>query len=246
MHADDRAAFDDQRAGFRTQLDGDQRVRDLDRQLIARSDELGYSYVWDWMGLPIIQMPCDIVAMQEVVWAHRPQVVVETGVARGGSLVMLASLMAMTGEPGTVIGVDIDIRSHNRRAIEEHPVAARIHLVDGSSTAPATLETVASLCAGAERVMVVLDSDHTHEHVLHELSLYADLVTPGQCLVVADTVVEVLPVQEHRPRAWGPGDNPMTAVRAFLLDRTDFEPYGEINDKLLMSSSRGGYLRRLR
>ena len=244
MHPDDREQFRAERAGHRTRLAADADVRTLDTQLIARSDQLGYSYVWDWMGLPVIQMPTDVMAAQEVIWTHRPQVVVETGVARGGSLVLLASLMAMTGDPGRVIGVDIDVRAHNREAVEAHPMASYISLVEGSSVAEQTVSRVRELIGDATRVMLVLDSDHTHRHVLAELRAYADIVSPGQCVIVADTVVEALPVQEHRPRPWGPGNNPLTAVRAFLQERSDFTPYDEINDKLLMSSSRGGYLRR--
>jgi cephalosporin hydroxylase len=240
---DDRAQFADERRAHIASLAAGDDVRRADAELIEVSDRHGYSYVWDWLGVPIIQMPSDIVVMQEIIWRCRPQLVVETGVARGGSLVLSASILELVGE-GRVVGVDIDIRPHNRRVIEAHPLAGRIELVEGSSVAPEVVAAIKERTAAVERVMVCLDSDHTHDHVLAELRAYAPLVSPGQYLVVADTVVEELPVQAHRPRAWGPGDNPMTAVHAFLAESDDFAADPELNGKLLMSSSRGGYLRR--
>lgn len=238
---DDREDFARQRRADARALAADPELRRLDREVVAASDRHNYSYVWDWLGLPVIQMPSDIVAAQEVLWKDRPQLVIETGVARGGSLVLYASVLQLIGE-GTVLGIDIDIRAHNRQAIEAHPLAPRISLLQGSSTDPAVVAQAAELASQVDRVMVVLDSNHTHAHVLEELRLYAPLVTPGLHLVVADTVVEELPVQEHRPRPWGPGDNPATAVRQFLEETTDFEVDEEVNAKLLMTSSRGGYL----
>jgi cephalosporin hydroxylase len=190
-------------------------------------------------------MPTDIVVTQEVIWDARPEVIIETGVARGGSVILYASILQLLGA-GTVIGVDVDVRPHNRETIDRHPLAHRIELVEGPSTSPATLERVRELVGDAERVMVVLDSDHTHEHVLAELRAYAPLVGVGQYLVVADTIVERIPVQEHRPRAWGPGNNPATAAAAFLAECDDFEVDHEVDGKLLVSSSPSGYLRRVR
>jgi len=190
-------------------------------------------------------MPTDVVAFQEIVWETRPQLIVETGVARGGSIILSASLLQLLGE-GQVIGVDIDIRPHNRRAIEEHPLAHRVRLLEGSSTDPQLVEEVRRAAATVDRVMVVLDSNHTHQHVLDELRLYAQFVTPGQFLVVADTIIDCIPRQEHRPRPWGPNDNPATALRQYLKEDADFEPDPIVNQKLLMTSSPGGYLRRVR
>lgn len=202
----------------------------------------GYSYVWRWLGVPIIQMPADVVALQEVVWETRPQVIVETGVARGGSLIFFSSILQLIGE-GEVVGIDIDIRSHNRQAIEEHPLSPRIHLIEGSSVDPRVAEEVRSRCHGAERVMVVLDSNHAHDHVLAELRLYAPLVTTGQFLVVADTVVDDLAPEAHATRPWGVGDSPRTALDAYLGECDRFERDGYVNDRLLMTCSPGGYLR---
>jgi cephalosporin hydroxylase len=224
-------------------LAGDETVQRQSLDLFASSDRHGYSYVWRWLGLPIIQLPTDMVTLQEIVWETRPQVIIETGVARGGSLMLSASLLQLLDE-GVVVGIDVDIRRHNRDAIESHPLAHRIRLVEGSSTDSETLSRVRALIGDAERVMVVLDSDHTHDHVANELRLYAPLVTPGQYLVVADTIVEHIPEQSHRERSWGPGNNPATAMEAFLADDDRFERDPYVNGKLLLTSSPGGYLRR--
>lgn len=226
-------------------MTSDPEVRSLDLALTTASDRHDYSYMWRWLGLPIIQMPTDIVLMQEIIWDNRPQVIVETGVARGGSVILHSSMLRLIGEAGKVVAIDIDIRAHNRRAIEEHPLSDRVVLIEGSSTDPAVLDEIRREIGNAQRVMVVLDSHHSHDHVLDELRLYAPLVTPGQFLVVADTLVEDLPVQKHRPRPWGPGNNPKTAVDAFLAEQPDvFDVDRFSNDKLLLTSSRGGYLRR--
>jgi len=193
----------------------------------------------------VIQMPPDIVALQEVIWETRPQLVVETGIARGGSLVLSASILELIGE-GEVLGIDIDIRPHNRRTIEAHPLARRIRMIEGSSLDAAVVAEARRAASESERVMVILDSSHTHDHVLAELRAYAPLVTVGQFLVVADTFVEDIPPQEHRPRPWGPGDNPATALRAWLSESESFEPDDFINAKLLLTASPGGYLRRVR
>jgi cephalosporin hydroxylase len=190
-------------------------------------------------------MPPDIVALQEVIWETRPQLVIETGIARGGSLILYASILELIGE-GEVLGIDIDIRPHNRQAIEAHPLARRIRMVEGSSLDDDVVAQVGASASEVERVMVVLDSNHTHDHVLGELRAYGALVTVGQYLVVADTFVEQIPVQQHRPREWGPGNNPATALRAWLDEIEGFEADPFVNAKLLLTASPGGYLRRIR
>jgi cephalosporin hydroxylase len=241
----------DDRADFRRLKDQSAEAMSRDASLKARAldvltsaDEYDWSYQWSWLGLPVIQLPTDVLAMQEVVWEHQPDLIVETGVARGGSLILLASLLELIGT-GQVVGVDLDIRAHNREAIEQHRLAHRITLVEGSSTSDEVMRVVRERAAAATSVMVILDSDHTHAHVRQELELYAPLVTPGQYLVVCDTVVEDLPPQNHRPRAWGPGDNPATAVAEFLSSAPQFEVDRRLEAKLLMTSSPGGYLRRI-
>jgi cephalosporin hydroxylase len=242
MASDDGAEFADAQREHARALGADRKLQELSLEITAASDRLNYSYVWRWLGVPIIQMPTDVVALQEVVWESRPQVIVETGVARGGSVVLSASLLELLGE-GMVVAVDIDIRAHNRRNIESHPLAHRVQLIEGSSISSDVVEEVRRRTADAERVMVVLDSNHTHEHVLAELRLYGPMVTVGQMLVVADTIVEHLPRQTHRPRPWGPGDNPKTALDAYLAECDRFAVDTELNAKLLMTSTPGGYLR---
>lgn len=241
MH-DDTAQFRDEQREHARALASDAELQEVNARVTTVSDQHHYSYVWRWLGLPIIQMPTDVVALQEIVWEQRPQVVVETGVARGGSVLLYASILQLLGE-GTVVAIDIDIRAHNRRGIEEHPLAHRVQLIEGSSVDDAVLTEVRERIGSAEPVMVVLDSNHTHEHVLEELRRYGPLVSKGQYLVVADTVIEHLPLQSHRPRPWGPGDNPATAVAVYLQETDRFVVDEEVNGKLLMTSNPGGYLR---
>lgn len=239
---DDRDEFEQTRRADASRMSTDASLAELATQLFAASDAYNYSYQWNWLGLPIIQLPADMVALQEVIWETRPDVIVELGVARGGSLIFYSSILHLIGQ-GRVIGVDIDLRPHNRDAIEAHPMAQRITLIDGSSVEPATVQNVRGNIDEGDRVMVILDSNHTHEHVTRELELYGPLVTEGQFLVVADTIVEQIPVQSHRPREWGPGNNPATAVKEYLTSSDRFEPDPWINAKLLVTNSPGGYLR---
>lgn len=240
---DDREQFAAERKGHLAALAADAELAAASVDAYRRADEHGFSYVWDWMGLPVIQSPTDLVVLQEIIWRTRPQLIVETGVARGGSIVFFGSILELVGD-GSVLGIDLDVRPHNRAAIEGHPGAHRIELLEGSSIAPDVVEAVRQRCASVERVMVVLDADHTDSHVRAEIDAYAPMVTPGQYLVVADTIVEHLPTQVHRPRPWGPGDNPATAVTAFLAASQDFVVDADIDAKLVLSSSPGGYLRR--
>ncbi len=241
--ADDRREFELQKRANALAMAKDEGLAKLAVEVFERSDRYDFSYQWSWLGVPIIQLPNDVVATQELIWEHRPQVIIETGIARGGSVLFYSSLLEIIGE-GRVIAVDIDIRSHNRAVIEAHPMAHRVTMIEGSSTDSTVVDTVRALLEPGDRVMVVLDSNHTHDHVLAELEAYAPLVTPGQFLIVADTVIEEIPPQDHRPRDWGPGDNPKTAVDAFLAVHRDFELDPYVNAKLLMTSSRGGYLRK--
>ena len=240
---DDRATFDAGNRANAAAMAADTDLTTRATDLVADADRYGYSYQWTWLGIPIIQMPPDIVAMQEIIWATRPQIVIETGIARGGSVILSSSILQLIGD-GEVVAVDVDIRAHNRQAIEEHPLAHRILIIEGSSIDSSIVDQVRSRAAGAKRVMVVLDSNHTHDHVLAELEAYGPLVTAGQYLVVADTIVEHIPLQEHRSRPWGPGDNPHTALVEYARTHPEFEPDEYLNAKLLMTSSPGGYLLR--
>ncbi len=247
-------------------------VLQSDAQALMRSSIAArYSYNFFWLGRPIIQYPQDMAALQELVWTIRPDLIIETGIAHGGSLILSASLLALldycdAAEAGevldprkprrTVLGVDIDIRAHNRDAIEKHPLATRIRMLQGSSVDPAVVAEVAAAAEG-RRVLLCLDSNHTHDHVLAELEAYAPLVSPGSYCIVFDSIVEDLPAEASGDRPWAPGNNPKTALHEYLrrLDgegraAADGKPLRfaidqEIEGKLLLSVAPDGYLRRL-
>jgi len=210
-----------------------------------------YSYNFAWMGRPIIQYPQDIVAMQELIWSVQPDLIIETGIAHGGSLIFSASMLELNAACGgpadaRVLGVDIDIRAHNRAAIEAHPMFRRISMIQGSSIDAAVIAQVKAAAAGRQRVLVCLDSNHTHAHALAELEAYAPLTTPGSYCVVFDTIIEHLPAGTYPDRPWGPGDNPKTAVRDYVKTHPEFSIDSDIDHKLLISVAPGGYLKRIR
>jgi len=228
-------------------LDENRRNEPLNRTahaFVEASTQPKYSYNFSWLGRPIIQYPQDIVAMQEIIWAVKPGAIVETGVAHGGSLIFHSSMLELIGAGGRVVGVDIDIRQHNRAAIEAHPMSRRITMIQGSSIAPEVLAQVKAAAEGKERVLVCLDSMHTHEHVLSELHAYAPMTTVGSYCVVFDTIIEDLPRDMYPDRPWWPGNSPKTAVREFLRTNPGFEIDKAIDHKLLISVARDGYLRR--
>lgn len=219
-----------------------------------------YSYNFKWMGRPIIQYPQDMVAMQELVWEVKPDLIIETGIAHGGSLIMNASLLAMldytdaieSGElldpnkpKRRVLGIDIDIREHNRKAIETHPMSNRIDMIQGSSIAEDIVKEVNVYAKNYKRILISLDSNHTHDHVLEELKAYAPLTSLGSYCVVFDTVVEDMPKELSGDRPWGPGDNPKTAVWEYLKSHPEFEIDKSIQNKLLITVAPDGYLKRV-
>ena len=209
-----------------------------------------YSYNFSWCGRPIIQYPQDMVAMQEIIWQVKPDVIIETGIAHGGSLIFSASMLALlevTGqiEQGRVLGIDIDIRPHNRQAIEAHPLASKITMLEGSSIDPSVVAQAAEFAQSATTVLVCLDSMHTHVHVLAELKAYAPLVSVGSYCVVFDTVIEDMPDDFFSDRPWGNGNNPKTAVWEFLKTNPQFVIEKEIEQKLLITVAPDGYLRRI-
>lgn len=221
-----------------------EKLKGLARDFFNESARHKYSYHFSWMGRPIIQLPQDMMAMQELIWNIKPDLVIECGIAHGGSIIYYASLLELQGH-GEVLGIDRDIRPHNRQAIESHPMFKRIRMIEGSSVDLGVVEQVRALAEG-KKVILVLDSNHTHEHVLEELRLYAPLVSLGSYCVVMDTVVEDMPADAFPDRPWGPGDNPKTAVLAYLEENGDFEIDQQMNDKLLISVAPDGYLRRVR
>ena len=208
------------------------------------SNRYKYSYNFSWMGRPIIQCPQDMVAMQELIWDLKPDLIIETGIAHGGSLIFYASMMELVGK-GEVLGIDIDIRCHNLKEIEAHPMAKRIKMIQGSSIDEEIVEKVRQFAEGKKTIMVCLDSNHTHEHVLRELELYSGFTTIGSYCVVFDTIIEDLPKDLYDNRPWDVGNNPKTAVFEFLKIHKNFSINKEIDNKLLISCVPDGYLKRI-
>jgi cephalosporin hydroxylase len=228
---------------------------------VNEANQLKYSYHYEWQGRPIIQYPQDIVAMQELIWEIKPDLIIETGIAHGGSLIFSASMLAMLDmndaiEKGEsinpnesnrkVLGLDIDIRAHNREAIEAHPMASRIQMIQGSSIDQKVVNQVTDIAMGYKQVLVCLDSNHTHDHVLAELEAYAPLTSVGSYCVVFDTIIEDIPADMFPDRPWEPGNNPKTAVWEYLKTHSEFEIDKSIQHKLLITVAPDGYLKRMK
>jgi len=224
------------RQGLDTSLDT------LSTQWLVRSAAFRYSYNFTWLGRPIIQYPQDVMAMQEIIWRVQPDLIIETGIAHGGSLIFYASMLELIG-CGQVLGVDIDIRTHNRIEIEKHPMFRRVTMIQGSSIDKSVAKQVHDFAKGKGRVLVVLDSNHTHEHVLQEMHLYSPLVTRGSYLVVFDTAIEDMPQGSFPDRPWHKGNNPRTAVSEFLKTTDRFLADKDMDSKLLITTARSGYLK---
>jgi cephalosporin hydroxylase len=228
-----------------------QELKAAARTFMRESTQPKYSYNFSWLGRPIIQYPQDIMAMQELLWSLQPDLVLEAGIAHGGSLILWSSLLELNAACGgpldaRVVGIDIEIRPHNRAAIEAHPMSKRITMIEGSSLDPDVVAQAHQAAGDRERVVVCLDSNHTHAHVLAELEAYAPLTTVGSYCVVFDTVIEDLPAGMYPDRPWGPGDNPKTAVDEYLKSHPEFDVDRRMDDKLLISVAPGGYLKRVR
>ncbi|MDP1526751.1 MAG: cephalosporin hydroxylase family protein [Rhodocyclaceae bacterium] len=226
-------------------------MRKATRTWMDDANRLKYSYHFEWLGRPIIQYPQDMVAMQELIWRVQPDLIIETGIAHGGSLIFLASMLELNAACGgcadaRVLGIDIDIRAHNRTAIEAHPLSRRIDVIEGSSIAPEIVAQVQAIAQGKQRVLISLDSNHTHEHVLAELEAYAPLTSVGSYCIVFDTVIEDMPADMFPNRPWGPGDNPKTAVWEYLKTHSEFEIDRIVQDKLLITVAPDGFLKRIR
>ena len=212
------------------------------RSMTRESLKAKYSYNFSWLGRPIIQHPQDMVAMQELIWTVKPDLLIETGIAHGGSLIMYASILELIGS-GQVLGIDIDIRQHNRVEIERHPMFKRITMLEGSSTSDDVARQVRVFAQDCGKVMLVLDSNHTHDHVLRELELYSSLVSKGSYCVVFDTVIEDMPEGSYPDRPWEKGDNPKTAVWEFLRTNQRFKIDQSIPNKLLVTVAPDGFLK---
>lgn len=222
------------------------RINETGRKFLIETLRSKYSYNFTWMGRPIIQYPQDIVAMQEIIWRVRPDCIIETGIAHGGSSIFLASMLELLGGNGIVVAVDVDIRQHNRREIENHPLFRRITMIEGSSTDDTVVEQVRKMVATRNRVMLCLDSDHTHTHVLEELRLYTPFVSVGSYCVVFDGIIEIAGEGFFENRTWGPGNSPYSAIKAFLKESGAFEIDQGIENKLVITAAPSGYLKRVR
>ena len=242
----DSQRFEHEKAAMIQALASDEALQRLARDFMRESGKYRYTYNFSWLGRPYIQFPQDMLAIQELIWSIKPRIIVESGIAHGGGLVFEASLLELLGGNREVIGVDIEIRQHNRAAIEAHPLARRIHMIEGSSTDSAIAAKVRERIAGRGPVMVILDSNHTHDHVLRELELYSPLVKTGSYLIVMDTTIEFLPDNYFPDRPWGKGNNPMTAVHAFLKQNNRFQIDPDIHAKLLITVAYDGYLKCVR
>ena len=243
---DDRKEFEAHKVAQSLALGADKETFKNSVEYLLKLDKFDYSYLWSWMGVPIIQMPADVMATQEVIWNTKPDIIIETGVARGGSVLFMASLLELIGN-GKVIGVDIDIRTHNRKSIENHAMSKRVSLIEGGSVDDETLRKVRELIPENSKVMVILDSDHSKDHVLSECRAYGKLVTPGCYMVVADTMIAHVEKEDapvNRSKTWYKGNEPLSALQDYLGESNDFEIDEVLNGKLVLSSSPGGYVRK--
>jgi cephalosporin hydroxylase len=223
----------------------DKKLKQAGFDFLKETSQYNYTYNFTWMGVPIIQVPQDMIAMQEIIWEVKPDLIIETGIAHGGSLVYYASIMELIGH-GTVLGIDIDIRDHNRERLENHPMIKRIKMIQGSAIDKETVAKVAEIAKDAKKIMVVLDSNHTHDHVLEELKLYSPFVSLNSYLVVFDTAVEDMPEGFYKTRPWGKGNNPKTAVWEFLKSNDSFSIDKTIDNKLIISVAPEGFLKRVK
>lgn len=202
-----------------------------------------YSYNFEWMGLPVIQYPQDLIALQEIIWDTKPDLIIETGIARGGSLVFYASMLALLGGERKVLGIDVDLRAHNKTRLLKHPMANLIQFIEGSSISEDTASQVRDISKQYKNIMVCLDSNHTAEHVLQELRFYAPLVSKNCYCVVFDTIIDKMPAGYYQNRPWDKGNSPKTAIDLYLLENEALKVDTVIDAKLLVSAAQGGYLK---
>jgi cephalosporin hydroxylase len=263
VNMNDEQQFRDQSRSEILKQSENSKLKKITQEWVEESIKSNYSYHFEWLGRPIIQYPQDIVGTQQLLWNIKPDLIIETGIARGGSLIFYASLLELIAQCGgpadaTVLGIDIDIRAHNKEAILAHPMSKRIEMIQGSSIDAEIFQRVRSKAKGKQRVLVCLDSNHTHQHVLEELRLYASLVSVGSYIIVFDTVVEDLPLEAIADRPWSKGNNPKTAVYEYLKtletkqvydtegEPLHFEIDKEIENQLLITVAPSGFLRRLK
>jgi len=235
-------------------------LKNISRDFFEQSVISHYSYNFSWMSRPIIQYPQDVMAVQEIIWSVKPDLIIETGIAHGGSLIYSASMLALIdyceakeskkllnpySSQRKVIGIDIDIREHNKIELDRHPMRHMIELIEGSSIDIKIFEQVQKLSFGYNKVMVFLDSHHSHEHVLNELELYSDFVTQNSYCIVFDTIIEDLPSELSADRPWGPGNSPKTAVKSFLEKDKRFKIDNTFEEKYIITVAPDGILKRV-
>ena len=237
--------FESRNKKFVELMNKDLELKKLSRKWFDKAFSHEYSFHFSWLGLPIIQFPQDIIALQEIIWKIKPDLIIETGIARGGSLIFLSSMLEMIGI-GEVVGIDIDIRKPNRKAIENHPMYKRITMIEGSSINTSTVRRVFRIAKGKQKVMLILDSNHTKRHVLKELKFYSPLVKTGSYIVVFDTMIEEMPENFFPNRPWKKGNNPKTAVLEFLKMNNRFKVDKSFEKKLLITSAPSGFLKCVR
>ena len=236
-------SFDDEKKENISLFLNNLKLKENSTQWLTDVSRYKYSYNFSWLGRPIIQFPQDMMAMQEIIWNVKPKLIIETGIAHGGSLIFYASMLELLGGDGMVLGIDIDIREHNRVEIEKHPMSKRIKMIEGSSIAKDVVSQVYDFAKGKAPILVILDSMHTHAHVWEELKAFSPLVTKDSYLVIFDTVVEDMPDDFFQDRPWGKGNNPKTAVWEFLKSNDRFEIDKDIDGKLLITVAPDGYLK---
>jgi len=232
-------------------LGNSKELKEKTNNWIIEANKKNYSYNFSWLGRPIIQYPQDMIALQEIIWDVKPDMIIETGIAHGGSLLFSASMLTLLEacgeiENGKVLGIDIDIREHNKKAIEEHPMSKKITMFEGSSIDDEMISIVHDFAKKGKKILVILDSNHTHQHVLEELQAYADLTSIGSYCCVFDTIVEDLPEDSFDNRPWGVGNNPKTAVWEYLKENDDFVIDKDIENKILITVAPDGYLKRVK
>ena len=244
-------AFEDEKSAAIAEYPNDAAWQKVSADWLRTAFEKKYMYNFSFMGRPIIQTPVDMMAMHEIIWQVQPDLIIEMGIAHGGSIIFSAAMLELNAACGgpadaEVLAVDIDIRAHNRAAIEAHPMARRITMLEGSSVAEEIVAQVKEKAAGKKKILVVLDSNHTHDHVLAELNAYAPLVSVGSYCIVFDTIVEDLPDEMWENRPWKKGDNPKTAVWEYLKTHPEFEIDKTIENKLMITVAPDGYLKRVK
>jgi len=245
-----RQKFDEEKSR-NIKLLGNDKYQELGQDFIRKTAEYNYSYNFTWLGQPIIQFPQDMIALQEIIWDVKPDMIIETGIAHGGSLIFSASMLSLLELCGEVknpkvLGIDIEIREHNKELILKHPMSQKITMIEGSSIDKDIVTQVQMFAKEGQKILLLLDSNHTHEHVLAELKAYASLVSLGSYCIVYDTGIEDMPEDSFPNRPWGKGNNPKTAVREFLKEQDKFEIDKSIENKLLITVAPDGYLKRVK